>query len=91
MDEPQLHGCQRREIKQWDLTFRYQLLDRLWMDCEYYLGRGGRLSKFLWAGNAAEQIAYMKALWLSLPQDEKPEWLSFDQICDYETRMREQS
>jgi hypothetical protein len=32
-----------------DKEFRYQLLDRLKLDCEYYLGHGNRYPKNLWA------------------------------------------
>ena len=34
-----------------DDTFRYQLLDRLRMDCDYYLGYGNRNPRYLWAGS----------------------------------------
>ena len=33
--------------------FDYMLLDRLRSDCDYYLGNGGRLDKWLWAGSKA--------------------------------------
>ncbi len=70
-----------------DETFRYQMLDRMRSDCEYYLGNGNRHSKHLWAGNEHNQILYMKALWNSFPEGEKPEWLSMEKICIYEKMM----
>ncbi len=73
--------------KGWDSEFRYMLLDRMRLDCEYYLGYGYRCAKYLWAGNEKDQIGYMKALWLSLPENQKPEWLSFESILDYEKKM----
>ena len=88
MDEYQLNEASIQEIERWNITFRYQLLDRLRTDCNYYLGFGNRDSRFLWAGNAAKQIAYMIAIWNSFPQDQKPEWLSLTQIYDYEVRMK---
>ena len=75
------------EILQNDKTFRYRLLSRMKSDCEYYLGYGGRHSRHLWSGNEKTQIMYMKVLWESFKENEKPDWLSFDQILDYEKRM----
>ena len=66
-------------------SFRYQMLDRMKMDCEYFLGYGNRCEKYLWGGNVTTQIEYMKALWNSFT--EKPEWLTMEQICEYEAEM----
>lgn len=65
----------------------YMLLDRLRSDNDYFLGNGGRSEKHLWAGNVDDQIAKMRELWNGL--DEKPEWLTEEQIDDYERRMKE--
>lgn len=70
-----------------DKSFRYQLLDRMRSDCDYFLGYGNRCSKHLWAGNEKEQIACMKALWESFGPDEKPYFLSMEQIQEYEKKM----
>lgn len=75
------------EILQHDEAFRYQLLDRLRMDCEYYLGMGGRNASSLWAKDEAEQIDTMKAIWKSFTKGRKPEWLKYGQIVDYEKAM----
>ncbi len=42
--------------KGWDSQFLYMLLDRMRLDCEYYLGYGNRCAKYLWAGNEKDQI-----------------------------------
>lgn len=73
--------------KNWEPEFRYQLLNRMLYDCIYFLGYGNFCCKFLWAGNAADQIGYMKALWESFPEDGKPEWLTMEQIIEYEQKM----
>lgn len=65
--------------------FKYQLLDRLKSDCEYFLKAGNRNEKHLWTGNVDDQIAKMKELWNSL--EEKPEWLSMEDIENYEKEM----
>lgn len=67
--------------------FEYQLLDRLKMDCDYYLGNGNRYAKHLWAGNEKEQIEKMKELYNIFPEDQKPEWLTLEQIEEYEKQM----
>ena len=41
--------------------FKYQLLDRLKQDCEYYLGNGNKNAKYLWSKNEKQQIEDMKA------------------------------
>lgn len=76
-----------KSILQHDEKFRYQLLGRMRSDCNYFLGNGNRLDKFLWAGNVESQIAYMKALYNSFPDNKKPEWISLEDINNYEDAM----
>ena len=73
--------------KGWDDRFRYMLLDRMRSDCDYFLGNGQIYGNHLWAGNVPDQIGYMKALWDSFPEDGKPEWLTMEQILNYEQEM----
>ena len=35
-----------------------------------------------------KEIEYMKEIWYSLPNEEKPEWMTFDDILEYEKRMK---
>ena len=63
----------------------YRLLSRLKSDCEYFLGTGARAEKHLWAGSVDEQIDKMRELYDLLP--EKPEWLSKQDIDNYERQM----
>ncbi len=72
------------EVLKHDEKFRYMLLDRMKMDCLYFLGNGNRCKKYLWAGDEAEQIKYMKAIYNSLDDDKKPEWLSMEEITEFE-------
>ena len=67
--------------------FNYMMLDRLKMDCEYYLGNGNRYNKHLWAGDEKKQVEEMKRLYNSFPEGEKPEWLTLEQILQYEKEM----
>lgn len=73
-------------LKQSD-KFKYQLLGRMMTDCSYFLGAGKGAEKFLWAGNVPEQIAYMKAIYNSFPDNKKPEWISLADIDEYEKKM----
>ena len=66
-------------------SFNYQLLGRLQMDCEYYLGHGNRAVKHLWADNEAEQIAKMKEIFEALP--EKPEWITLEKSAESEAAL----
>lgn len=68
--------------------FNYMMLDRLRSDCEYYLGNGDRNEKQLYYGDEAEHIKKMKELYNSFPDGEKPEWLTYNDILEYENRMQ---
>jgi len=76
-----------KDILQTESKFRYQLLSRLQGDCDYYLGYGDRSKKRLWAGDEEEQIKVMKILWESFSIDDKPEWIPWCDILDYEYKM----
>lgn len=65
----------------------YALLSRLQMDCDYFLGYGNRSENRLWANDVSSQIAKMKELHDGFAEGKKPEWLTYAQILDYETRM----
>lgn len=53
----------------WSLQLRYQMLDRMRQDCEYFLGCGNRVTKYLWAGNVPESwdAALLLSVEKSLP------------------------
>ena len=67
--------------------FQYMMLDRLRSDCDYYLGYGNRSRNRLREGDEKAHIEAMKALWLGFSEDEKPEWLSWEKILEYERQM----
>lgn len=67
--------------------FNYMLLSRLQADCEYYLGNGRIYGDHLWAGNVKDQIAKMKELHNGFADNRKPEWLTMEQIEEYEVKM----
>ena len=75
------------EILQRDSKYKYMLLGRMQSDCEYYLGFGNRNQSRLWAGNEEKQIEYMKRIYESFSDGDKPQWLSMNQIQDYARQM----
>lgn len=79
----------KKEDKNDRKEFNYMLLDRLKTDCEYFLGNGNGSVKHLWAGDIDEQIDKMKELYNSFTDDEKPEWITIEDINNYEKKMKE--
>ena len=67
--------------------FNYMMLSRLKSDCNYYLGYGERNVNNLWADTEKEHIEEMKRIWSIFPEDKKPEWLTWNQLLDYEKEM----
>lgn len=63
------------------------MLGRLESDCKYYLGYGNRNPKHLWAGDEKKQIEEMKRIYNSFTDDKKPEWLTWENILEYEKEM----
>lgn len=79
-----------KEMKIWisqrDKKYRYMLLDRMRQDCEYYLN-GYECVNHLWGKTEEEQIDYMLFIWDLFTENEKPEWLSREQIIEFGKRM----
>lgn len=67
--------------------FRYMMLDRLRQDCNYYLTYGHKSPNALWAKDEKAQIENMKALWNTFPEKDTPEWLTWDDILEFERKM----
>lgn len=79
----------KKEENNTNLEYNYMLLDRLKQDCEYFLGNGNGNVDTLWAKDIDEQIAKMKELYNSFADDEKPEWITIEDINNYEKKMKE--
>lgn len=71
----------------YEMRYRYTMLGRLKSDCDYFLGNGHGYEPHLWAGSVEEQIAEMRKRWNEFADDEKPEWLTMEQIDEYEKNM----
>lgn len=83
----ELDLCEDMDLLSKDDTFRYMMLDRLKTDCNYFLDNGNRNEKHLWAGDVDKQIKLMKDLYNSF--EEKPEWISMEDIENFEKQMKE--
>jgi hypothetical protein len=70
-----------------DERTRYMMLSRLQSDCEYYLNHEDRNKSVLWSKDEQEHINNMKQLHNSFSEDDKPEWLTMEQILEYEKQM----
>ena len=70
-----------------DKAFEYSMLGRLQSDCEYFLGNGNGYEGHLWAHTVEAQIKEMRDRWNAFEDDEKPEWLTMEQINEYEKLM----
>lgn len=69
--------------------FEYRMLSKLQSDCEYFLGYGNRSPSILCNDSVQNHIAQMKELWNGFPADQKPEWLTWEQLLQYEKAMTE--
>ena len=67
--------------------FSYMMLDRMRSDCDYYLGYGNRNKKNLCYYDEQQHIDEMKKLWNVFPDNKKPEWLTYEEILQYEKDM----
>lgn len=69
--------------------FEYRMLSKLQSDCAYYLGYGNRSLSILCNNSVQTHIDRMKELWNDFPADQKPEWLTWEQLLQYEKAMTE--
>ena len=70
--------------------YKYMLLDRMKADCEYYLGYGNRCARYLWGLSVGTHIESMLLLYDSFPEEDRPEWLTREEIVGYGQRMNPQ-
>ena len=70
-----------------ELEQKYQLLERMKSDCEYYLNGGQKQVKYLWSQSVDQQIQDMKDLLFSIPRENRPEWLTYYDIQNYSAKM----
>ena len=67
----------------------YMMLDRYRSDCDYFLGYGYGYEGCLYYKDVNKHCDEMKKLYNSFAEDEKPEWLTLEQIEKYRADMLE--
>ena len=72
-----------RHERQYD----YMMLGRLQSDCNYFLGCGNGCEGHLYYKDVNKHCDEMKKLYESFAEDEKPEWLTLEQIEKYRENM----
>lgn len=71
----------------YDPKFRYRMLDRLRQDCNYSLNYFDGSENVLWAKDKKSQIENMVALWKTFKPEDRPEWLTWDDIMSFAHRF----
>ena len=67
--------------------FDYMMLSRFVTDCKYFIGYGNGYEGHLYHKEVNKHCDEMKKLYNSLPDSDKPEWLTAEQIEEYRTNM----
>lgn len=67
--------------------FDYMFLSRLESDCKYFLGNGNGYEGNLYYKEVNEHCDEMKKLYESFSDEDKPEWLTMEQIKEYREKM----
>mgnify|MGYP006926046336 CR=1 FL=1 len=65
----------------------YRMLSRLKADCDYFLGYGCGYEGHLYHKSVEKQCDEMQKIWDTLPDSEKPEWLTMKEIKEYRSKM----
>ena len=82
-----LKTLEKHNLNNSDPEFKRSMLGRMESDIKYYTGNGGGYSGHLWAKDEKEQIDLMKALYNTLPEKEKPDWINESKIDEYSKQM----
>lgn len=64
-------------------------LDRLKSDCDYFLGNGNGYLGHLYYKDVDKHIDEMRKIYNSFSEEERPEWISLDDIDNYQEKMTE--
>lgn len=67
--------------------YDYMMLDRLRSDCDYFLGNGNGFVGHLYYKDVNRHIDEMKKIYNSFTEEEKPDWISLEDIDKYQENM----
>ena len=74
-----------REEREKAFKFDYMMLSRMQMDCKYY--KNADHYNHAHCQTAKEMIESMKERWNKFPDDLKPEWITWEEILEYEKKF----
>ena len=80
-----LNPLSEREEREKAFKFDYMMLSRMQMDCKYY-DNAAQYNNAHWQ-TANEMIESMKERWNKFPDDLKPEWITWEEILEYEKKF----
>lgn len=72
-----------------DNKHNYMFLDRLKSDCDYFLGNGNGYLGHLYYKDVDKHIDEMRKIYNSFSEEERPEWISLEDIDHYHEKMTE--
>ena len=87
-ETPYIKTLEKHNLNDGDSEFKRAMLGRMESDINYYLGNGSGYAGHLWAKDEEEQINIMKALYNTLPEKEKPDWINEGKIEEYSKMMQ---
>lgn len=76
----------KNEVETMSLRTKYMLLGRMQEDCITSINCGRLVH--LWGIDVSSHIKYMKWIWESFREAERPIWLSLEQIYEYEAALK---
>lgn len=76
------------EVNEKDYTFDYSFLSRLKSDCKYVIDHQISNPRWsLWGITVEKHIEEMRKVYNSFPDDKKPQWITMDDIDNFEKEM----
>jgi len=82
-----------REKRMKRYQFQYMMLGRLISDCRAFFGDGRedesadcryKNEGFIWGKDIKVLVTEVKKLWMQIPEDIKPEWMTWEEVEEFE-------
>ena len=84
------------ELLEKQFQFEYMMLSRVTQDCFGYFGTGGDEDKWdcrynnernVWGQSIRKCVDKAKELWQKIPESIKPQWITWEQILQFEQKL----
>lgn len=87
-----------RELREKEFEFEYMMLSRITQDIQAYIGKTGdatqdkwdcryKNEKQIWGQSIRKCLDKAKELWQKIPEDIKPQWITWEQILQFEQKL----